>query len=130
MASAGTVAPAAMACPPLQSDSRLDGGPHGSSDIDAGHGATGAGREAGLVHGEGEGRTAEALLEPGRHEADDAGMPIGGGGDHHRRVGHVAERAQGLSFGLLDRLLLDDLPFAVEPVELGREPALPRRRPA
>ena len=48
---------------------------------------------------EGEGRPAEALLQAGRDEADDAGMPIGGRGDQHRPIGIEAEGVVHLGLG-------------------------------
>ena len=48
-------------------------------------------------------------------------MPAGRGGDHHGALLLDAERRHRLGLGFGQRLLLDRLALAVEPVELGRD---------
>ena len=72
---------------------------------------------------EGEGRPVEPLLEPRRQQADDARRPVRAR-HHHRRAALLEpEREQGLGLGLGQRLDLDLLAGAVEPVELGGDGA-------
>ena len=96
-----------------------DGAAHGAADIDAGDGAARAGADAAGLERNRKCRSAEFFLQPRGDEADDAGMPAFGGGDHHGAFLLDAERRHGLGFGLRQRLLLDRLPLAIEPVELG-----------
>ncbi len=49
-------------------------------------------------------------------------MPAFGGGDHHGALLLDAERGQRLGFGLRQRILLDRLALAVEPIELAGDP--------
>ena len=53
----------------LDRDARLDGGPHGAAEIDAGDGAARADGGPVRVERDGERRTAEALLQARRDQA-------------------------------------------------------------
>ena len=64
-----------------------------------------------------------ALLQPRRDQPDDARMPALPRRDHHGALLLDAERGHRLGFGLRQRLLLDHLALAVEPVEFGRHRA-------
>ena len=71
----------------------------------------------------GEGRTAEPLLQPRRQQANHARRPVCAR-HHHRRAALLEpERGQSLGFGFGQRLDLDHLAGAIEPVELGRDGA-------
>ena len=76
--------------------------PHDAAEIDAGDRAARAGADAAGLERNREGRPAEPLLQPRRHEPDHARMPAFGGGDHRRALLLDAERRHGLGFRLRD----------------------------
>ena len=95
--------------------------PHHAAEIDAGDRAARSGADAAGLERDRKGRPAVALLEPRSDEADHAGMPAFRGGHDDRALLLEAERRHRLGFGLRDGRELDDLAFAVEPVEFRGE---------
>ena len=126
--SVASVTPAAIACPPpLIATPGFDRRPHHPAEIDARDRAAGAGRVA-PGEAQREGRALEPLLEPRREQADDARRP-GRSRDHDRRAALLeAQREQRFRLGLGQRLDLDLLADAVQPVELDRDRRAPRCR--
>ena len=114
------VTPAAMAWPPpLIASPASTAARTAQPEIDAGHGAAGAGRGPVGIEGEGESRAAEPLLHPGGDQAHDPRMPLGRGRHEDRPVRRRLEGEHRLRLGLGHRHDLDRLTLAVEPVELG-----------
>ena len=100
---------------------------HRRAKVDAGDGAARAGADAARLERDRKGRPAEALLQPRRDQPDHARMPAVSGRHDHRALLLDAERRHRLGFRFGERLLLDHLAFAVEPVELGCDRAGLRR---
>src|SRR5690606_6678274 len=73
------------------------------------------------MEGNGETGALEAFAQPRGDEADDAGMPIGGGQNEDGRALARADLGFGYGHGFGDGLDLDALALVVEFVELGSD---------
>ena len=104
----------------LDQQALVHGGAHGVAEIDAGDRAAGAGAAV-AEHGDGEGRAAEALLQPRGDQTDHARMPAVLGSDHHRAALLQPERGERFGFGLGKRRLLDGPALGVQAIELERD---------
>ena len=100
----------------------LDRRAHRPAEIDARDRPRRARRDV-AVEGERESRTAEQFLEPRGDEADHARLPAIAGGQDEGALFRGPQLLVGLAQSLLKHLLFQDLPLAVETVQLRRDGA-------
>ena len=94
---------------------------HRAPEVDARDRPAGAGADAAGLERDGESRPLEALLQARRHQADDARMPPGCGGDDDGAALLDAQRRRCLGFRRGERRLLERPALAVEAVEFRGE---------
>ncbi len=93
--------------------------PHRAAEIDARDRAARSGADAADTERDRESRASEFLLQPRRHQSDDAGMPALRRRDDHGALLFQPERGQCLRFRLGQHVLLHRPPLVVQPVEFG-----------